>query len=104
MRELSEQILLSRPVFIREVGLPLRAPANSPLAHRHIRTERMSHVLVQLPFPEKSVWLWPAAGYMLPLLLGLPIMTTLANPVATLVTNYTSAMYMVNTCSRCDID
>jgi len=64
----------------------------------------MSHVLVRLPFPERSVWLWPAAGCMLPLLLVLPIMTTLANPVVTRATNYTSATYVVNACSRCNID
>ena len=104
MRELSEQNLLGRPVFIREVGLSFCASVNSPLTHYHLRTERMSHVSVLLPFPARSVWLWPAAACMLPLPLGLPITTTLANPAATLVTNYMSATYVINACSRYNID
>jgi len=100
VRELSEQILLSRPVFIREVGLPSYAPVDPQLTKPRSRTERMSHVLVPLPFLARLVWPWPAAGCMLHLPLDLPTMTTLANPVPTLGTSYTSATYVVNTCSR----
>lgn len=96
MRELSEQVLLSRPVFIREVGLPPCVRVDLQPADRHFRTERMSPASVLLQFLERSVWLWPAAGYMLHLLLDLLIMTTLANPVATLVTNYTSVTWVVS--------
>ena len=48
-----------------------------------------------LRFLERSVWLWLVAGCMLPLPLGPPTMTTLGNPVATPVTNYTSATCVV---------
>ena len=57
----------------------------------------MSHVSAPPPSLEKLVWLWPVAGCTLLLPLDLPITTTLANQGATLVTNYTSATYVVDT-------
>ena len=49
-----------------------------------------------LRFLERSVWPWPAAGCTLLLPLDLLIMTTLANLVVILVTNYMSATYVIN--------
>lgn len=64
----------------------------------------MNHVSVPLLFPEKLVWPWPAEGYMLRLPPDLLTTTTLANPAPTLVTNYTSAMYVINACPYCNVD
>ena len=102
VRELSEQILLSRPVFIREVSAPSCVFVISLSTDRYLRTERTSHVSAPPPFLEKLAWLWPAVGCMLLLPLGLPITITLVNQGATLVTNYTLATYVVDTYSRCN--
>jgi hypothetical protein len=45
IRELSEQPLLGRPVFIREVGIQLEH--NSRHTHEVPRTEKMNHVSVR---------------------------------------------------------
>ena len=64
----------------------------------------MSHVSVPLQFLARSVWPWLVAGYMLPLPLDLPTMTTLDNPVVTLVTNYMSATYVLYSLPDCNTD
>ena len=104
MRELSEQVLLSRPVFIREVGLPTRVPVDSPFANRCFRIEKTSPASEPLRFQARSVWPWPAVDCTLPLPLDPPIMTTLVNPAVTLVTNYTSATYVVTASPRRNTD
>ena len=96
MRELSEQVLLGRPVFIREVGLPPCVPVDSGSLTAILRTERMSPVSAQLRFLARLAWPWLAAGCTLHLPHDLLTMTTLVNQVATLVTNYTSATYVIN--------
>jgi hypothetical protein len=85
-------------------ALPSCAPAGSRFANRRFRTEKMSHVSVPPRSLARSVWLWPAAGCTLHLPLALPIMTTLANPVATLVINYMSATYVAGICQHRDAD
>lgn len=55
----------------------------------------MNHASAPLPSLGRLVWPWLAVGCMLHLPLDLPIMTTLAKRVATLVTSCTLATCVV---------
>lgn len=93
VRELSEQMLLSRPVFIREV-CPRCLSQVLAFINCYFRTERMSHVSEPLLSLERSVWPWLAVDYMLHLLLDHLITTTLAKLAVTQAISCMSAMYV----------
>ena len=87
VRELSEQMLLGRPVFIREVRSSPSNRVDVRFTNRCFRTERMNHVSAPLPSLGRLEWPWLAVGCMLHLPLDLPITITLAKRAVTLVTS-----------------
>lgn len=67
IRELSEQLLLGRPVFIREVG---NTHSTEACLIRNFRIASMSRASVRRRFQAKLEWLWQDRVCMPPLLLA----------------------------------
>lgn len=87
IRELSEQLLLGRPVFIREVSVPIVA-AKVPLTR--FRTVNMNLGSVLHQCRARSAWPWRGKACTLPLRLGRPPTTT--SHTRTLAINFTLGM------------
>jgi hypothetical protein len=90
IRELSEQPLLGRPVFIREVSLTYWTHCLAIVVYNTFRTEKTRLDSVLRPFQVKWVWLWLVKACMRLRLRDHPPTTTLVLKTI-LATNSTSA-------------